>query len=126
MTAHANVDRPFVPTEQQVLAAYSAVTGYDPDNPETDRGAYLSDGLNYWRKNGIATDKIGAYVKVNHRIRTNMMAGLYLFGALYTGFMLPATIDHQIENNLPWDVVDPSLRGDSAPGSWWRSLCSYI
>jgi hypothetical protein len=117
MTAHANVNRPFVPSDKQVLSAYSAVSGYDPNDSESDRGAYLSEGLNYWRKNGIATNKIGAYVKVNHRMRTNMMAALYLFGALYVGFMLPATIDHQINNGLAWDVLDPSLSGDAAPGT---------
>jgi hypothetical protein len=117
MAAHANVDRPFIPTNKQILDAYSAVTGYNPNYPETDNGGYLSDALSYWRKHGIATNKIGAYVRVNHKIRTNMIAGLYLFGALYTGFMLPATIDKQIETGAAWDVVDPYLEGDSAPGT---------
>jgi len=117
MTAHANVNRPFTPSEKQVIEAYSAVTGYDPNDPSTDNGGYLSDALNYWRKHGIATNKIGAYVRVNHRSRTLMMTALYLFGGLYTGFMLPATIDEQLEKNKTWDVVDPSLTGDSAPGT---------
>jgi hypothetical protein len=118
MTAHANVNRYFTPLDAQVLKAYQDISGYDPRDPNTDRGAYLTDVLNYWRKTGIAGNKIGAYVKVNIRNKSVMRAALYLFGSLYCGFMLPVTAGSQFDKGQSWHVVSPSLTGDSAPGSW--------
>lgn len=43
-----------VPTDQEVLDFYSAVTGYDPNDPSTDQGAVMVDVLGRWHREGIA------------------------------------------------------------------------
>ena len=50
------------PSDKQVVAAYSAITGYNPSTGANDNGAVEIDVLNYWRQTGIAGHKIGAYV----------------------------------------------------------------
>ena len=49
-------------TPEAVLAAYSAITGYNPDDPNSDTGANMIDVLRYWQKTGIAGQKFSAYV----------------------------------------------------------------
>src|SRR4051812_45233312 len=41
-------------TDASVLGDYSAVTGFDPNDPNTDQGTYVRDALNYRRKTGVA------------------------------------------------------------------------
>ena len=42
----------FTPTDPQIVAAYSAITGYNPKTGANDNGAAELDVLNYWRKTG--------------------------------------------------------------------------
>ena len=41
------------PTTDEVIAFYSATTGYVPGNPSTDQGGDEVTVLNYWRTNGF-------------------------------------------------------------------------
>ncbi|GAC1378502.1 MAG: hypothetical protein NVSMB4_08170 [Acidimicrobiales bacterium] len=101
--------------DSDVLAAYSAITGYNPADPSTDRGAVELDALNYWRNTGVGEHKITAYVRINERDWQEVRQGIATFGALYLGVALPITAQRQTGNG-PWDVV--STTGDGAPGSW--------
>lgn len=91
-----NAGRPFMPITADALAAYSAVEGFSPANPSTDRGAALLDVLNYWRQTGIANRKILAYVSVNMQNPTEVKQAINLFGGLYIGLALP----------LAWQTAD--------------------
>lgn len=93
--------------------SYTAGQAGDP----TDNGRVETDVLNFWRQTGITPgdpDKITAYVAVDPQNLANVRAAIYLFGGLYLGIALPITAQQQ----KVWDVVDPRLHGDSAPGSW--------
>ncbi len=97
-----------------IVAAYSAATGYNPADPNTDQGANELDILKFWRSQGIGTHKIGAYVGVNPTDHDHVRAALYLFGGLYIGLALPITAQRQAF----WDVPDGGPTGDGEPGSW--------
>lgn len=106
---------PALITDDQVLAAYSAITGFDPNDPSTDQGAVLLDVLKAWRKTGIADHQIGAFVSINPRNQRLVDAGDYLFGGNYLGLALPVAAQSQ----EVWDVpVGQPLTGDWEPGSW--------
>lgn len=77
------------PNDQEVIVAYSSVSGYDPRQPETDRGANMLDALNYWRQIGVGSHKIYSYVKLDAGDRSQIMAAINLFGAVYVGAQLP-------------------------------------
>ncbi|MDD5301491.1 MAG: hypothetical protein PHS14_00165 [Elusimicrobia bacterium] len=100
------------PADADIVAAYSAITGYNPADPSTDRGAVELDVLNFWRAAGIAGHKIGAYAAVDPRDRAHVRAGAYLFGGLYLGVALPRSAQAQDT----WDVAGDGP--DAAPGSW--------
>lgn len=109
----ANARKEFTASDQDVIAAYSAITGYDPARPETDQGAVELDVLRYWRTTGIAGHKIGAFAKVEPADRTMVEASVSLFGGLYIGCALPLRAQRQ----TIWDRPDHPT-DDDAPGSW--------
>lgn len=106
--------RAWRPSDDQVVQAYSAITGYDPKEPSTDAGAVEIDVLNYWRKTGIGGHKILGYAQINVKNLLMMKYGIFLFGAIYTGIGLPISAQDQ----TVWDVPAGGLTGDGEPGSW--------
>lgn len=102
-----------VPTDAQIIAAYSAITGYNPSNPATDQGANELDVLKFWKNNGIAGNQIGAFAEVDITNLNDIKYSVYLFGGCYIGVQLP--ISYQGASS--W-FDPPDLEGNNAPGSW--------
>jgi hypothetical protein len=116
-TANAST-KMFTPTDQQIVAAYSAITGYNPATGANDNGAVEVDVLNYWRQNGIASHKIGAYVSLEPSNHNHVMDSVYIFGGCYIGLQLPISAQAQVQNHQPWSVPPGGPTGDGKPGSW--------
>jgi len=108
----------FTPTDKQIVAAYSAITGYNPTTGANDNGAVEIDVLNYWRQSGIAGHKIGAYVALEPANHNHVMDSVYIFGGCYIGMQLPISAQSQVQNHQPWSVPPGGLTGDGMPGSW--------
>ena len=106
------------PSDKQVVAAYSAITGYNPTTGANDNGANEVDVLNYWRQTGIAADKIGAYVSLEPSNHTHVMDSVYIFEGCYIGMQLPISAQAQTQNHQPWSVPPGGTTGDGKPGSW--------
>lgn len=103
---------PYVPTDDQVLAAYEAVGGYRPGDPSTDQGCNMNAVMNYWRHTGIAGRQIAGYAAVNPRDNTMVKQALWLFGAVHLGLALPLSAQAQV--GQVW-----KCRGTgTAAGSW--------
>jgi len=92
----------FTPSDQQIVDAYSAITGYNPVTGANDNGAVELDVLNYWRQNGIAGHKIQAFVALEASNHTHIMDGLWIFGGCYIGLSLPKTAQAQTQNHRRW------------------------
>jgi len=115
----ANAGKKMVtPTDKQIIAAYSSITGYNPVTGANDNGAQEVDVLNYWRQTGIANDKIGAYVALEPANHTHIMDSVYIFEGCYIGLRLPKSAQAQTQNHQPWSVPPGGPTGDGAPGSW--------
>jgi hypothetical protein len=108
----------FTPSDQQIVAAYSAITGYNPATGANDNGAVELDVLNYWRQNGIASHKIQAFMALEPANHTHVMDAVWIFGGCYIGLSLPKTAQSQVQNHQPWSVTSIGTTGDGAPGSW--------
>jgi len=105
------------PTDADVLAVYSAVTGYTPSDPSTDQGAAITDILAYWQSTGIAGHKILGWVKIGLDPAALQQA-MYLFGAVDMGFNVPQSAMDQVNAGQDWDVVTPDggiVGGHSVP-----------
>jgi hypothetical protein len=82
---------PLIPSEAETIAMYSAVTGYDPNNPATDRGTYFlgSQGMvQYWAQHGVTVggvlNKISGAVTVDFTNRIRLKQAVALFGYVFT------------------------------------------
>lgn len=106
------------PTDKQIVAAYSAITGYNPTTGANDNGANEVDVLNYWRQTGIASHKIGAYMALEPTNHNHIMDSVYIFGGCYIGVQLPISAQAQTQNHQPWSVPPGGMTGDGKPGSW--------
>lgn len=104
----------FVPSDAQILAAYSAITGYSPNNPNSDNGANVLDVLNYWRKSGIAGRKIVAYVAVDHTNREHLRLAVDMFGGCYIGVQLPQSAMDDFNADKPWKRLTGKILGGHA------------
>lgn len=93
------------PTTAQTIAFYSAISGYNPNDPSTDQGAYLQDVLAYWRKVGLIGHKIVAYAALKVSDQTQVKQGLILFGSVMVGMNFPDSAMTQFNAGQIWDVV---------------------
>ncbi len=106
-----------IPSDDDVLVAYEAVSGYSPNKPNSDDGATINDVLNYWATTGIAGHKILTALSLEPKNSQHIYAALYLFGNIDIGLQLPLTAQKQ----RIWHVAAGPpfvLRGNRAPGSW--------
>jgi hypothetical protein len=106
-------------TDAEALAAYEAIGGYNPDDPNSDQGCDMLTALNYWRNQGIevagALHKIGGYVAVDPSNLDEVRQAIYLFGNLFTGVALPVGVQGADDWTVP---VDGIYGAAGAPGSW--------
>jgi hypothetical protein len=101
-------------TDDDVLGAYSACTGYRRDNPRTDRGVVLLDALKFWRKTGVSNHKIYAFLSVDPQNLAHCRLAVALFGGLYIGAELPVSA----QRPGPWIGWKKDLIGSNRPGTW--------
>lgn len=97
-------------TTAEVLAAYSAISGFDPAagppgrNP-TDKGATTQAALEYLRKYGIGGFRIAAYGHVDWKDHDAVKHAVEEFGAMSIGVLLPISA---LSQNGEWTVVPGS------------------
>jgi hypothetical protein len=100
-------------TEQDVLAAYQAVSGYVPSDPTTDNGAVMLTVMNYFRRTALAGYKADAFVTIDIHDREHFKQAIAHFGGAALGFSLPKSI----QNQSRWAVTMGGTHGDPRIGS---------
>ena len=105
-----------IPTLQDVLGAYSAVTGFNPGPPVVnDNGTAITDALDYLRTTGIAGHKILGWAQIDHTNLLHRELATDLFGCTLVGVQLPNSAQEQFANGQPWEVTsDLSIDGGHA------------
>ena len=99
--------------DADVLAAYRAISGYDPADPSTDTGCNLLDVLKYWQSTGIGGHKIGPYVAIDPTNQSEVCEAHHLYVGVLLGLDMPAAW----QQATTWDV-GPSQTGDWGVGTW--------
>lgn len=100
-------------TEADVVAAYAAITGYDPITGANDQGAVELDVLRWWQTNSLVTHKISAFAAINLANHEMLKAAIYLFDGAYLGVALPASA----KGAGSWEWL-PDTGSMANPGSW--------
>jgi len=118
------VGNEYEPTTAHVLAMYSAITGYNPKDPDTDTGAYCQDVLAYWRKTGLEGHKIVAYAALDVSNLTEVHQAIAAFGSVYIGFNVTDAAENAFDAGKVWDVKKGSqdLGGHCVPVGAYSSV----
>ena len=105
-----------IPSEDEVVEMYSAVSGYDPQTGANDNGAYLTDVLEYLRTTGLAGHKILAWAKIASSHLEHRKLGVDLFGSTLVGVQLPNSALAQFNAGQSWELVsnDGGIAGGHA------------
>jgi hypothetical protein len=104
------------PTKDDCLGLYSRVTGFNPNDPSTDRGGDLQTALSFAKTHGIYADgrgKPASWVSVDPAKPALIRAALDAFGSLYTGCQLAPEWIQSPAEGFVWDVTpsapDPAM-----------------
>jgi hypothetical protein len=94
-------------SENSVLADYSAQTGYNPADPNTDTGTDMQAAASYRRRVGVldaagARHRVQAYAALRRGDAAQLALAAYLFGAVGVGLQLPSYAEQRFDAWRPW------------------------
>jgi hypothetical protein len=105
-------------TDADAISVYSAITGYNPSDPNSDQGTDEGQAMTYWEKPGINVEAgphtIAGTIAVDPTNLNECRIAIDEFVDLQLGIALPISAQGQSE----WTVVGDGQSGNSAPGSW--------
>jgi hypothetical protein len=110
----ANTSTEITLPDTTIQSAYEDWCGYDPNNPDTDRGGIELDVLTDWRRDGLGGHKLLAFADPSVTNLTEVRTAIDLFGGVYIGLNLPISAQTQ----EIWDNVDSGNGKDNVAGSW--------
>jgi hypothetical protein len=110
---------PVTITTDQVLDAYSDLTGFNREQGIGDNGAYIRDMMDMWRTVGLYGDKIDAYLWVNPLDKLELNWALWRSGGLIAGILLPKCWPEQVdaEGNPDWTIPAGGWAQGDGPGA---------
>jgi hypothetical protein len=112
----ASAGEEFIPSDGQVVADYSAITGYDPADSSTDQGTVMLDAYNFWRRPGMMGTALEGYAAVDVQNIPQVKQAIFAFGGISGGFNFPGVAMDQFNAGQPWDIVadDGGIQGGHA------------
>jgi hypothetical protein len=100
--------------DDQILQAYSDVSGFKPGDPSTDTGVDMLSVCKYWRGTGVGGRQIRAFASIDKGDDKTIGFCTWAFGGLYGGLALPLSC----QNQLLWTYTPGGTNGDPTPNSW--------
>jgi hypothetical protein len=97
-------------SDDDIVAAYSAVSGYDPATGDNDNGAQMQDVLAYMRSAGLPDNQGSAHPVISYAALgapsdvTLLSECLKTFGTVYLGIACPRSALDQFDAGEPWTV----------------------
>lgn len=119
--------------EKSVLSDYSAVTGFNPNDPNTDQGTDMQVAASYRRKTGVVDasgkrHQVAAYLALTAGDATQLKQAIYLFSNVGIGIKFPKSAMAQFNAGKPWSVVSksPIEGGHYVPAVGYDSKYVYV
>jgi hypothetical protein len=94
--------KPLTLSDETIIGAYAAGTGYNPATGQGDNGSVMLNVLEQWRTQGIGGNKILASAGLDLRNPAHIKEAIYYYGGVYAGFNLPKSAEEQTEANTVW------------------------
>ena len=108
--ATGNAGDQFIATGAEIVADYSAISGYVPGDPSTDQGTDETTAQNYWLKHGFANGvKPLSAIAIDATNRTEVETALWLFEGADICMELPDAWINPFPSadGFVWDVSSP-------------------
>jgi hypothetical protein len=105
-------------SDDEIIAAYSAVGGYVPGDPGTDNGCVMADVLEYLKRTGMTdtsgkVHKVVGYAALGNPADEHLLGQvLDVFGSVYVGFDVQRHMMDEFEAGQVWTW----RRGDELVG----------
>lgn len=109
-------------SDNVILAAYSQLSGYDPQTGAGDNGVYLPALINYWASTGIGGHVIDQYLALESGNQAHIQVAVFAFGGCIVELELPASAKSQDV----WSVPAQGAIGIGARRSWCAHVVSII
>ena len=106
------------PNDADIMKAYCDLTRYNPETDAYDTGVEALKVLKYWRKQGIAGEKIIAFAELEDGNEEQLRKAIYLFGGCYVGLNLPKSAERQYNTTKKWAIPRGGKKKDAIKGSW--------
>ncbi len=107
----SRIGKPFIYTDQQIVSDYSAVGGYVPGQPDTDRGCNIGTDLAYLESRGFADgSKLLGSVNIDPDSPLALAQSVWLSNGVCFGMSMPDAWINPApqESGFVWDVAgDP-------------------
>ncbi len=130
-TAEASRPAPF--TDGAVLSDYSAVTGYNPNDPATDQGTDMGVAASYRRKTGVIDaagnrHQVAAYLAITEGDKQLLKQAIWKFSGVGVGIQFPASAMDQFNAGKPWTIrsSSPIVGGHYVPAVGYDSRYVYV
>lgn len=97
-----------------VTGDYSAITGYDPNNPASDQGTDMASAMSWWQKTGTSDtaggrNRIGPYFSITP---DQVELSTFMCGATVVGLGLPGNAEDVFLAERPWTLTPGMRAGD--------------
>ena len=97
-------------TDDQAIANYEAIAGYNPDDPSSDAGTDVHELFDYRKATGIVDadgnyHKIVSYAGLTPGDFDELLVALSLFDMVGVGIKCPNYVEAQFEAHEPWHLV---------------------
>jgi hypothetical protein len=97
-------------TTDTVLQLYTDVTGFNADDPDSDRGTDVHEGFQFWQNTGITdadgnVHKVIDYVGLAPGDWNEMLVALSIFDVVYWGFQVPDYAQQQFGAGQPFTLL---------------------
>jgi len=120
-------------TAADALADYSAVTGFNPNDPNSDQGTDMSQAASYRFHTGVVDKngnrhKVGAYLAITPGNRDEVKQAIYLFSDVGVGFEFPSLAMNQFNRGQTWHLPAGTLTGEGhyVPAIGYDSRYLYV
>ena len=110
--ATGNAGSEWLASDDVIVREYSAIGGYNPNDPTTDQGLDEVTALQYWKANGFADgSKLLGWAAVDANDADEVRAACFLFEGLYFGVELPDAWVNPTPSapGFLWDVGAPDV-----------------
>lgn len=93
---------PLAITSDQVIAEYTAETGYNPQTGANDNGTQISDMLSRWQSVGLFGNRIAGFCEIDANNRGHFQRAINDLGCVVMGVRLPASAEYQFDQGQVW------------------------